>query len=149
MARARALLLAINTAASLSLLAGARAAQVLAATPSVCTSDLNCHLNGRCTRGRCACESAWTGPTCGSLALQPVNPLQMGFAERNATSQTTSWGGNAVQGDDGKWHMFVSEIANGCSLKDWTTNSQVSFWTNPSCRFCERRLCGRVHRQFY
>ncbi len=112
------------TAASMSLLAGAGPA--LAATPSVCTSDLHCHLNGRCTGGSCACESAWTGPTCGSLALQPVNPLQMGFAERNATSQTTSWGGNAVRGDDGKWHMFVSEIANGCSLKYWTTNSQVS-----------------------
>ena len=90
-----------------------------------CASDLDCHLNGRCAGGICVCDTAWVGSTCGALDLRPVEPLQMGFVERNATSQTTSWGGNAVRGEDGRWHMFVSEIANGCSLKDWTTNSQV------------------------
>jgi hypothetical protein len=33
-------------------------------------------------------------------------------------------GGNPVQGDDGKWHLFVAEITNGCGLGYWKTNSQ-------------------------
>ena len=45
----------------------------------------------------------------------------MGYVKRNVTS----WGGNAIRGDDDKWHMFVSEIPDGCSLNYWNPNSQV------------------------
>lgn len=40
------------------------------------------------------------------------------------TPNVTSWGGNAVY-YEGKWHMYVAEMVNGCGLSTWTTNSQV------------------------
>ena len=42
---------------------------------------------------------------------------------------TTSWGGNAIIGDDGLWHLFVSEMAddagNFCGLDTWTSHSRI------------------------
>ena len=90
-------------------------------TAPLCASDIDCHLNGVCVGGDCWCDPSWAGTTCGRLNLQPVNPAQMGYVKRNVTS----WGGNAIRGDDDKWHMFVSEIPDGCSLNYWNPNSQV------------------------
>ena len=64
---------------------------VLTVAP-LCVSDVDCHLNGLCVGGSCRCGPSWAGPTCGRLNLQPVNPAQMGYVQRNVTS----WGGNAV-----------------------------------------------------
>ena len=85
-------------------------------------ASLACHLNGKLgADGSCECfHPSWTGSTCGRLNLQPVHATQMGYANRSRTS----WGGNSVF-EGGLWHMFVSEIAHGCSLNYWTQNSQI------------------------
>ena len=91
-----------------------------AAAPALAAAD--CHLHGKLgANGSCECfHPSWTGSTCGRLNLQPVHATQMGYANRSRTS----WGGNSVF-EGGLWHMFVSEIAHGCSLNYWTQNSQI------------------------
>ena len=42
---------------------------------------------------------------------------------------TTSWGGNIIKGDDGLWHMFVSEMAGGVGLNGWGHISQIAHAT--------------------
>merc|ERR1719265_2942512 len=46
--------------------------------------------------------------------------------------QHSSWGGNAVLGTDGQWHLYVAEIAcenetdSRCGLGGWNVRSQVA-----------------------
>ena len=42
----------------------------------------------------------------------------------------SSWGGNALQGDDGLQHMFVAEIPGG--LLTWGSQSQCVHATSPN-----------------
>ena len=37
---------------------------------------------------------------------------------------TASWGGNTVF-FNGSYHLFVSEMTQGCGLLDWLTNTQI------------------------
>ena len=85
-----------------------------------CTTDEDCQLNGDCVAGRCRCDDAWTGPTCSELHLLPVNPDRLGFYQ----STTSSWGASVIP-YDGKYYMYVSEMALNCGLKQWTTHSQI------------------------
>ena len=38
---------------------------------TACDSDLNCSLNGLCSRGVCDCDAPWGGEHCQSLELAP------------------------------------------------------------------------------
>ena len=93
-----------------------------------CSSDADCSLNGICelqhtdhSRGRCRCDSGWTGSTCAVLDLLPVPPATGGkiWPQDNATS---SWGANVVW-RGGRWEMVVSEMGGHCGLASWQHNS--------------------------
>ena len=78
----------------------------LATTAWACAGPMDCSLNGDCTNGACVCDVAWAGsPTCDTLSFAPT-PVLQGY--HNSTE--ASWGGNAVLGEDGKWHLFVAQI---------------------------------------
>lgn len=88
-------------------------------SPSGCASDLDCSLNGLCGEdGLCACDVPWSGETCGLLVMEPAAPGGLYGFDPNVTS----WGGNVLEGDDGLFHLFVSEIDGG--LASWTQKSQ-------------------------
>ncbi len=88
-----------------------------------CASDDDCSLLGTCTAaGACACDPGWTGPRCGRADLLPLD-----YSRRNGYQNATaaSWGGRPVRGDDGRWHLFGTEIARECPLILFMNNSQV------------------------
>ena len=94
-----------------------------------CRSDWDCSLAGVCLcSGRCRCDPWATGTDCSYLNLQPVVRERLGYLDK----AHTSWGGNAVLGADGQWHLFVAEIAcvaphrRRCGLSNWKTRSQVA-----------------------
>eukprot|EP00039_Didymoeca_costata_P021107 m.343446 g.343446 ORF g.343446 m.343446 type:complete len:381 (-) comp22832_c0_seq1:24-1166(-) len=86
-----------------------------------CKDDLDCSLNGECTRGLCECRSPWNGSACDSLVFLPT-PINRGYGGQNKAT----WGGSVALGDDGLYHMYVAEIVNNCSLHLWTSNSRCS-----------------------
>lgn len=64
----------------------------------------------------------WTGTNCEVLRLKPARAAAPGLALRNDTS---TWGGQAVQHDDGSWHLFAAYMAAHCGLNAWWPNSEV------------------------
>ena len=98
-----------------------------AALSFTCTGDMNCSLNGRCQNGACACDPGWRGVDCGVLNLGPVPDrpkVGSGQIYPLPMANTSSWGGGVVF-RDGKYHLYVSEMANHCGLKTWQTNSFI------------------------
>ena len=81
-------------------------ASVTAAAPQLQRADPRCELNGRWANASnapaaaagCLCEPAWTGPTCGTLRLGPVNPAA-GFhgTTGNSGARTSSWGAATIE----------------------------------------------------
>ena len=110
------------------LLAGVAAA----AASASCASDLDCHLNGACTAaGTCACDAAWAGPTCTTLALLPSAPgAGTCDASRNGTARgfTTTWGGVPLFNASAGWTLLVAEMARHCGMCAWGSQSQVARW---------------------
>jgi hypothetical protein len=113
-------------------------AMMSAAAQAVCTTDEDCSLNGLCTSGKCICDEGWTtlhgasdSNECGQLDFAPAAVSACGPAcafhggEGGVDVLTSSWGGNVNKGDDGKYWLLAAEMAQQCSLKHWTTNSQV------------------------
>ena len=98
--------------------------------PWACSTDLDCSLNGVCTDQRCLCDLPWGEEGCGVLLFSPLPRPSSAYGYH---PNVTSWGGNAVFGGsetaetgDGKWHLFVSEIAGEhCGLTRWNSNSRV------------------------
>merc|ERR1711990_631088 len=89
---------------------------------SSCTTDEDCHLNGLCKSGVCACVPEWTGATCGELNLHPARPAPEAGYNENGTS---SWGGSIIADSDGLYHMFLSRMVDGGGLETWTTRSEI------------------------
>ena len=85
-----------------------------------CNDSLDCSLNGDCVKGVCACDYAWTGATCNQMDILPMNK-NSGYHNHTAGA---SWGGLPIYAD-GKWHLFVSQMVNNCSLDYYGTNSEV------------------------
>ena len=90
---------------------------------AACTSDLDCSLNGICSAdGACTCDQGWTGSSCDSLDLLPARRVN-GYK----IPGRSSWGGSIVKDDDdGKYHMFVEEIVNGCGLNTYARNMRIA-----------------------
>eukprot|EP00039_Didymoeca_costata_P029648 m.25668 g.25668 ORF g.25668 m.25668 type:complete len:433 (+) comp7728_c0_seq2:22-1320(+) len=92
-------------------------------------SDIECNLNGVLQTssspdvdGKCLCDVPWKGDNCSTLnILKHPNDYEPAYG---FSPNVTSWGGNIILGDDGKYHMFVSEMAGGCGLDSW---GHVSF----------------------
>jgi hypothetical protein len=82
---------------------------------------MDCSLLGSCgAAGVCACRPGWTGASCARADLLPLD-VTRGY--QNATA--SSWGGIPVLGADGRWHMFLTEMANQCPLLLFEANSMV------------------------
>jgi hypothetical protein len=82
----------------------------------------NCSLNGVCTSaGVCECDAPWYGDSCGQIHTAPAQPGGLYGFDPNVSS----WGGNAVRGDDGLYHLFVAEMAEG-GLQQWGTQSECT-----------------------
>jgi hypothetical protein len=112
----------------------------IVATTASCTNDMDCSLNGVCTSGSCHCDPAWNGSACDRLATLPTDRAQPvaaygGDSQPQPESQgartpnVSSWGGNILRGDDGRYHLWVSEFVNDCGLAAWRTNSQIAHAT--------------------
>ena len=109
-------------------------ASTLALSRAACVTDADCSLNGVCTGGSCLCDDGWTtypslkldGPDCGQLDLLPA---ASDTSFHGLDTNKSSWGGSVlhlpVGGVKKKWTMFAAEMTRGCTLRHWTTNSEV------------------------
>ena len=94
------------------------------AAASACTGDTDCQLNGACTNGVCVCDKGWKSANCGILNLDGNANYLYGY---NATSNFSSWGGGPpVLGPNGKYHLYISEIAAHCGMSTWSRMSTSS-----------------------
>jgi hypothetical protein len=88
-----------------------------------CTTEMDCSLNGNCSKDACRCDPGWKGDACDVLDFRPATSkeevlqgaYQGGFA---------SWGAS-VFFENGKYHMFAAEMAEHCGLNSYTYNSVV------------------------
>lgn len=89
------------------------------------TSIPACSLNGQeDANGNCVCDKPWTGTECASLDFLPVK-FPQGYG---VTPNQTTWGADILtQTANGqpRFHMFVSVMTGGCSLRSWTKNSRI------------------------
>lgn len=89
-----------------------------------CVSDHDCSLNGQCAGAigsrSCLCHAPWTGFACELISVGLAEP----GGAYGYSPNITSWGGNAVRGDDGQYHLYVAEIPGG--LRDWERASQCA-----------------------
>lgn len=91
----------------------------------ICSSELDCRLNGACVDGRCVCDQGWKGQFCQSLVVSPAT-LAYGF-NNTLTPNTSCWGGGPPYRDqNGTYHLFVTELANHCGMGTWGRMSQVA-----------------------
>jgi hypothetical protein len=116
-------------------------ASTLALSRATCVTDADCSLNGVCTGGSCLCDDGWTtypslkldGPDCGQLDLLPA---ASDTSFHGLDTNKSSWGGSVLHlptatdgvgggGGKKKWTMFAAEMTRGCTLRHWTTNSEV------------------------
>jgi len=97
---------------------------LLGSASADCVVDDDCNLNGVCDQGSCICDSPWLGDDCSLLDVVP-SPVAPAYPPPSIFNSTTSWGGSVALGDDNKYHMFAAEMANGCGLNSWGTNSIV------------------------
>ena len=79
-----------------------------------CHSSLDCRLNGDCIDGNCVCDPAWSGaPDCSKLSFLKLDKASP-FGYFNKTE--SSWGGNIIKDDEGKYHLFHSQFLNNCGM---------------------------------
>ena len=91
-----------------------------------CSTEDDCSLAGTCTAGACVCRVPFTGPTCATLALG-ASPVPGAGGYVNATAW--SWGGTPIEDEHGVFHLFASQMSNGCGLLHYQTNSAVQHLT--------------------
>ena len=67
-------------------------------------------MAGRCAAdGACACDHGWTGERCERINFGAARACgHGGLCLRGEGGFTSTWGGAAVRGDDGKWHVFAA-----------------------------------------
>eukprot|EP00035_Acanthoeca_spectabilis_P018806 m.404081 g.404081 ORF g.404081 m.404081 type:complete len:269 (+) comp16790_c3_seq1:74-880(+) len=130
----------LATAAAVTLPIGATSGTPAPAPP--CKTDFDCSLNGHCeSSGVCSCRLPWKDSTrgavvepCSVLDVQPhpndYIPAYGGGLARKSTAwmeqNPSSWGGNMIfDRVDGKYHLYVSEMAGGKGLSSWHTASEI------------------------
>ena len=96
-----------------------------------CRPDVpsDCSLNGRCLSAgaaapQCDCTPPWAGPRCDQLDVLPT-PRGAGYLQRDEGRPTSSWKGTVLEGEDGRWHMWTSELTHHCGIDAWLGNSRV------------------------
>eukprot|EP01046_Picozoa_sp_COSAG06_P026725 COSAG06_NODE_2316_length_7094_cov_4.313796_1_plen_476_part_10 len=101
-----------------------------------CKSEEDCSLGGECVNNRCKCDAAWRGPHCAQLNLLPAKKSAHGYNRGSdfgistipgvANQSTASWGGQAVRGDDGKYHLIFMDLMCKGGLGCWGGGGQLS-----------------------
>ena len=98
---------------------------------AACPGDGLCSLNGVCKQGACQCDDGWMlGPDrdCSRLDLLPA-PSSVSF--HGLDENKSSWGGSVLRlpnaGGTPQWAMFAAEMTHDCTLRHWTTNSEVVY----------------------
>lgn len=80
--------------------------------------------------GLCVCDPWWTGADCRYLNFQrPRFDNQAGTCGDNFKSYY-SWGGKAVKGNDGDYHLIASFMCRHASLSSWTTISSSAHFVS-------------------
>jgi hypothetical protein len=99
--------------------------------PAHCLSDADCSFNGVCherpdKNRTCACDAAWRGDRCQTLALLPTGRAS-GLRGVDAVGRNVSSWGGAVLLDEasGEFHMWASEMLFNCGIDSWTSNSHI------------------------
>eukprot|EP00729_Bicosta_minor_P002782 gene2782-29663_t len=101
------------------------AAGVATGFTSATSSSSSCSLNGVLSKGgTCRCDAPWSGPSCGQLAVKPVDQdKNPGAAIYGWAPNVSSWGGSILQDESsGKYHLFAAEIPGG--LIGWGSHSE-------------------------
>lgn len=111
--------------ALISLVLAGGAAQGATPPRSPPTTDLDCSFNGEAVKGRCVCDPGWQGEFCHQLKLGPARNGSGLDQLHDPSKNISTWGGSVVKGDDGRWHMWASEITRKCGIHRWITNSIV------------------------
>jgi len=111
--------------------------------PQPCATDEDCSLNGVCDGNNlCRCDVAWTGDRCQTLVLEPTTRTA-GLRETDAGGANVStWGGAVVLNDAATppiFHMWASEMAGGCGIQSWRTNSRIIHATSTDGVHFERK----------
>ena len=89
-----------------------------------CESDLDCFNNGDCVSGVCHCDAAWNASEHCDVLNFDISHTDPRSGYHNASE--ASWGGNALfDANTGTYHLFAAQMANGCGLGHWGTNSQI------------------------
>ena len=89
-----------------------------------CRTNDDCSLNGVCSHGSCNCRPQWNGLRCETLVLRPAT-RGAGYRGVDGGANTSSWGGAVLRSDDGRYHMWVSEITEHCGIGTWAQNSRI------------------------
>jgi hypothetical protein len=84
---------------------------------------------------------------CHQLKLKPASNTT-GLNQLHTAAKTSTWGGSVLRHDDGKYHMWASEITRHCGIHRWISNSVVVHAVAPgdsvsppgaNCAECQRR----------
>jgi hypothetical protein len=102
-----------------------------------CSSMADCN-GARCENDRCICDRGWEGQHCelikfgsafacgrGGLCLNHSAGSAATGGAPYADNFTSSWGGEAVQDDQGNFHMYAASFGQDKALGSWLTNSRV------------------------
>lgn len=75
-----------------------------AAWSAPCATDLDCSLNGVCTRGLCLCDKGWVsadhtgkGSHAGGCGLLDFKPAPSSVSFHGLDDKKSSWGGSILQ----------------------------------------------------
>ena len=102
-----------------------------------CHNNVDCSMAGQCTKGACICEKGWTGTSCQRINFGKARRCGNGgmclnHTQGSTTSSpvytstfTSTWGGETVQDDQGKWHLFAAAFDKDSALQDWLNQSRV------------------------
>ena len=93
-----------------------------------CSHDEDCNMCGRCDTlsSTCRCDAGWSGDRCERVNFGHSFPCgQGGLCLSGEQGFVSTWGGEAVQSDDGAWHLFAAGFAENTSLASWLKKSRV------------------------
>ena len=84
----------------------------------------DCSYNGQCRTGKCECFPQWRGSHCAQLNTIP-GTRQQGLHSYVSGERVSTWGGGAIKGPNGQYHMIASEMSEYCGINLWLSNSII------------------------
>ena len=83
--------------------------------------------HGECAESACACDAAWRGDRCQTLALEPAGATDGLRLVSDGGVNVSTWGGSVLR-DPATWlfHMWASEMGLHCGIDAWRSNRCAS-----------------------